>query len=108
MKTEILKEMQSVINNVYAEKKATTDFVGIIKRLNEEKYVPKNQLLQALIDYNLMVEGLLNGMAESVLKMSINYESQKEKLKRNQEYLEAVIVASEELNKFLDDLGILK
>jgi len=72
---KIREEVQAVIDRELIKTEQRTNFVDVLKRLREEKYVSKKQIETAMTDYLVLSDEKINDYLRLSMMTTINYNS---------------------------------
>ncbi len=106
MKVKIKEEIKSTIQEYYSIQPEVVEFMEMIKKLNDGKWVDKNIMIQTMINYVLFNESSINELGKGLLLAQVNYEAISEVQKQYKVYYENVIEAAIDTNELLTEIGV--
>ena len=105
--TDNLKtQIKNVMNENYAQQPACLEYMEMIKKLNDDRWIDRQVIVQTLMNYSALVEKVMNELSQSMLFVQANYSALTEINENYKTYYKAVKIAAEEANELMDKLGI--
>ncbi len=105
--TDNLKtQIKNVMNENYAQQPACLEYMEMIKKLNDGKWIDKQIIVQTLMNYSALVEKVMNELSHSMLLGLANYNALSKINENYKIYYKAVKIAAKEANELMDKLGI--
>lgn len=108
MKQRIKEQVNHVVNNEIINNESRKNFINVLNRLRDEKYVSKQDILNYMTSFVSFMDDKLNKYIELALKTTINYEAIKEINGQYTKYYEIVEQESKEINEMMDNQGYTK
>lgn len=99
----IKSDVDAIIDRDIINVQQRHDYVDVIKKLRDEKFVPKSETLKAMIGFMELMDNNLNKYLELGLRASINYEAIVKLNKNLEDKIAKMDEGIEDINKMMDN-----
>lgn len=102
MKALIKESIQNIISQDLINTEQRKNYVDVLVKLRNEKYVSKSEIQNVMIDFMSLMDNKVNEYLEVSLRMSINYEAIKDRNANFRKYFNEIEKESKEIDQLLD------